>query len=744
MNNKRYFSVNMFWQTFKQLRAIGIVATVLMVFFNIVTVWFGAIGAEAMIKMYADNPNYRFTPEVVSVTMMHEPLFLMLWVFTPLLALNAWKFLNKRNTSDFYHSLPYTRVCLFVSKTVAAIAWMLFTLVVVYVGTAITYVLCKKYYVVDHVTLFRMFLAVFIAGLLVFAAISMACAVTGNGFNNLVVSLIILFVPRFMITLTTSAISMMTYIVSETKALSFINDTQNMVTSLVFNTFMYFGSSTQDIILSVEANIYTLVLAIVYMVLALVLFVRRKSETAGKASDGKGIDFVSKFIVAGLISSVGTMSAVVDTYGYSDISDLEKMSYIYAVVACFFAAAIAVVLYEFFASRHSFKFKRCLVPIGCGWAFALLMIVVLNVSADNILSYKPERADMDYVIISDMDENDYYYDNMEYFNSISKKTKIKDEKILDIVSEALKYNIEMVEKDRYDEFYRYSHENYYDADTGMSGKELSYVGYQVYIKDGAVGRYRTIYFTSEQEKAIVNNMQNIKEYKDAFYDLPAYDKASVEWYGYSDFGEENSRVLYETFLEELKGVSFEDYYGLIKGDSGYAESVSLGINFSRGGYTYSAELELSKKVFPKTVNKYYQINNKEALKDTKAMDGLKAALRKVIDGKFNPEDKGKEEYLDACVLYTDDSIITVDEYVAGERDNVRTVLYPELLKAVESGKEQDFLANDKMLVRVSYSNADDMHNWYFVNYFVTIDKNLDIDWKELFEDYGYGVIIEYD
>ena len=171
MNNKRYFSVNMFWQTFKQLRAIGIVATVLMVFFNIVTVWFGAIGAEAMIKMYADNPNYRFTPEVVSVTMMHEPLFLMLWVFTPLLALNAWKFLNKRNTSDFYHSLPYTRVCLFVSKTVAAIAWMLFTLVVVYVGTAITYVLCKKYYVVDHVTLFRMFLAVFIAGLLVFAAI---------------------------------------------------------------------------------------------------------------------------------------------------------------------------------------------------------------------------------------------------------------------------------------------------------------------------------------------------------------------------------------------------------------------------------------------------------------------------------------------------------------------------------------------------------------------------------------------
>lgn len=738
MNNKNIFSINMFWQSFKQLKAIAIVANILMLFFNAVTIWMNAIGCEAAIKMNADNPTFKYMPEIISVDNAHGALVLMFVVFTPIFALNTWKFLNRRNTSDFYHSLPYTRVCLFLSKTAAALTWIVQIMVVSYVTTAVSYILLKKYFIVDHSTLFRFFLATLICCLLVYAAISVACAVTGNTFNNIVVSGIILFLPRIMISLGTSAVSTMSQIVTADRAISFINGTQNLVTAYVFSCFT-FGYNTQEIMLSVQGNIYTLVLAVIYMVLALVLFVARKSETAGKASSGRGVDFVSKFVVAAFVSATGTMSMVVESYNNSDISNVEQLSYVYVVIVCCFISAIAVVLYEFFASRHSFKFKRCLLPTACAWGFAFLMIPVLNVAADSILSYKPDRSDIEYVIISEKDEFGYYSDSagIDYYDSIAKRTKIDDEKILDVVTEALKSNIEMVEKDEYDKFYYYGGHGYYEDE---DGKSENFVGYEVYIKDGLLGKYRTIYFTAEQEQVIIKNIQNVKDYKDAFYDLPQYSDASVLWYTNNDLGEEESKLLYETFLEELKTVRFEDYYKTLKNNEYYSGTVELELSFSRDGYIYTASIMVNNKYFPKTVNKSYELSNKVAKQHTKGMEAAKKLLKECIEKDIDADALTKAQYLDTSLCMPESGAeIYADIHIASKDEAIKKVLYPAILKELESDMNYDFSAKDKIFVRVSYSNDEDMYNFYYVTYYVLLDKNLDIDWEKLYEEYGDGV-----
>ena len=57
----------------------------------------------------------------------------------------------------------------------------------------------------------------------------------------------------------------------------------------VFSVFeIYNGpSGVADMVLSLTSNLYTLVLALIYIALGALLFVKRKSETAGKAANGK-------------------------------------------------------------------------------------------------------------------------------------------------------------------------------------------------------------------------------------------------------------------------------------------------------------------------------------------------------------------------------------------------------------------------------------------------------------------------
>ncbi len=728
MNNKKVFSLNMFVQTYKQLKAVGITASIVLAVFNIFPVLVYVLDIETMKRAYADNPRMlaSISKVVINVVEQHGAMTLLFMVFTPIFALNVWKFLNKRSTSDFYHSLPYTRVCLFISKSCAVLTWIVEIVAICLAGTALTYLIFSKYFVVDFGSLVSMFVSVLIASFLVFAAISMACALTGNAFNNVMVTGMILFLPRFMIFFVTDAVANMAYVVKSENAISFLNNTQNIVATYVLNAFSY-NADSYSLLLSGQAKIYTLVLGVIYMSIALWLFATRKSECAGRATNSKAFGFVLKFVICVVVTCFGTVTAVVNMRTAS--TDSEKVMCLYAAFSVFVISALVVLLYEFFANRHFFKFKSCILPTVAGWAAAVVIAVLTNVGADAVLSYRPDESDMEYVVISKYDEYNFYQEYEDYFEAVAKNTHIDNAVIKKMVSEALKNNLNKVEDDSYDDFYRYSH---YDGD--KDDDREGYVQYQVFIKDGLLGKYRTIYLTKAQEKVFVDNIQKVEAYREAYYDLPQFKDVSLEVYCENELSKLETEKIYDAYIKELSSMDFATYYKSLNQEQWSYLSFNMEATFTRGGSMYIAELYVCKEYFPQTYQTYVNVTNEYINTElTNVKNTSIKVLEKLMNSGADVELNSKDKELYVQITDTKGRVGHIDSYQMLQDDELKKVFVPEVVAQMKSGSGCDINKKDGFIVTVSYYENSDWMNFIHMTYYINV--NADVDLSDYLSEY---------
>ena len=131
MNNKRIFSFNLFKQTFSQLKSVGIIGIIGVLFISF-TIVFDLVQERMKYSIGQIRAEYEYSKAIV--TGLDENGFLI--VIIPLLviafSLIVWHFLNQRVSSDFYHSLPYTRLALYLSRFMAGVAWLFLILLLNY------------------------------------------------------------------------------------------------------------------------------------------------------------------------------------------------------------------------------------------------------------------------------------------------------------------------------------------------------------------------------------------------------------------------------------------------------------------------------------------------------------------------------------------------------------------------------------------------------------------------------------
>ncbi len=103
----RIFSYRLWAEGLRRLRIPGFIAL-------------GFIGVSAILVpasvfvetrlAYANSISDGFiTPE----TAIHPGLVLLTFIVAPAMALTLFSFLNRRRSADFFHALPYSRVCIF-------------------------------------------------------------------------------------------------------------------------------------------------------------------------------------------------------------------------------------------------------------------------------------------------------------------------------------------------------------------------------------------------------------------------------------------------------------------------------------------------------------------------------------------------------------------------------------------------------------------------------------------------------
>lgn len=187
----KLFHKGYFREIFRQLMVPGIVSAAILMIMNVGT-------AVSLLPTL-------FLMRVASFSSIPNgfalayPMMIYVYVAGLALTFTAYGWLNKRSQSDFYHAVPVTRKQIYGTSFFAIMLWLLIGL------TAYAFVHAMLYLVTGMPFNYVLFLCVFVNMIIgaveVVGAVSLACAISGTRFVNFFAAVVILFMPRFLLTI---------------------------------------------------------------------------------------------------------------------------------------------------------------------------------------------------------------------------------------------------------------------------------------------------------------------------------------------------------------------------------------------------------------------------------------------------------------------------------------------------------------------------------------------------------------
>lgn len=606
---KKYFSSRLFWESFKQLRIIGIMATVILTAFAAIIPFGDYLSNYKSFVIENGVQKTVYSTSVVTALDIQPLMLLTYLIITPFLVLYAFHFLNKRNACDFYHSIPETRSCIFFSLFAACIAWIA---VILLSGTAVsllTTAILHKYFIVNYMTFFVSLFTVFSANILMASAIAAAMTITGTMFNNLFVSGLILFVPRiFIYTVFQLVCGSVPFLVSGT----FSGVLSSPVSNIIFGTVssIFTGYNIPTMIYSMRSGLYSLLLGMIYAGAALYGFCRRKSESAGNAAASKRLSAVYRVTLAGVLSLIPCaiiFEAVVERRPFD-------RNLLFALFVWYFIIILVYALYELITSKKLSVMLRAwpgllLVLLANG-----LILLILFGYRGHLLRFAPASDEITSIHMISNPSNEY--EERNYILDRAAKIHITDQKTISILSKNLAKSIQLY-NERPSDFNNYFH-----------NERNRILAFKINTRSGS--GIRRISLTQEEYHYIMDVLEKNKEYRTLFYTLPEKNiSLSFNSFTAGDIHltEAQIRALYKLYLQDIQSIPIEQQIKIISGEiensCGY-----IRLEFSEGFYKYSLDLEIT-AAHTKTINYIHQW-----IYDTYA-DNRTEIIRRIRDMKPN-------------------------------------------------------------------------------------------------------------
>ncbi len=691
MNNKKIFSVNMFWQTFKQLKVIGILSMAVTLFFVVFPQINSALYYLKHIKLYGEDQIdasakmvYASNIDILSITFI---------LFTPILVLYVWNFLNKKNSSDFYHSLPYKRECLYFSKLAAVFAWQVMIHVVTYVCLMITFAVFKDCFIVEMWMVFRVFLSIFIANLLCGSAISLACALTGNVFSNICLSGLILFLPRFLCIMIETFAAIKVPTVSDYQVFPLINDAHNIVAGYILRAFVEIDYNS--LMFSISSIVYTLILALIYMGLGLLVFKLRKSEAAQKSALNKKLQMAISMMLGFVICFISVIFIFAE-----EESDRDYMM----LVVFFIVAAFVIIVYELATGKKNHLLQRSVPSILMAYVLSLIFGVLVGTVADGMLEYAPKAQNIDYIKINGMSDNQassFGYRAADYFDSIIEGIQIKDKQSCEIVAKAIADNNSIIKNNK--QYYReFNSDNYVKMD--------------IFVKDGLIGANRKVYIKSDDIDVIAAAAGKEEKYQERIKSLPIAEEAAILWNSpYMDV--ENSRRIYNIYKEEYYNMGYEKILNHMINPN---RITWMSLTFNSKGKTYEAQLPITSET-PKAAQSYIEYINGMCIQNSSSqMNQVKEILEKLSAGHSVSLTKHEDFSIDIINADVEDSSIMENGYdntIVGNQYNDTLVwdasnqeIVDKCITALEEKNAKKQFNINAPIYRITYTDYDKEDN----------------------------------
>ena len=178
MNN--FFSKKLYLQGLKKIRVSGLALAIIIVLLNAFLPLMGII----------DNSSLFGTRSITQVEYNAVvPFCLLMLGLVPIIAHDMFSFLNERNQSDFYHSIPHKRTCVYVSFTAAILTWAFGTVILSSIVNALLWSMAR-FYAINFATVLLGALPYLVLSVMMAGVMVLAMTVTGTKMSNLLVSIL--------------------------------------------------------------------------------------------------------------------------------------------------------------------------------------------------------------------------------------------------------------------------------------------------------------------------------------------------------------------------------------------------------------------------------------------------------------------------------------------------------------------------------------------------------------------------
>ena len=579
MNDKKIFSIKLFINNFLQLKVMGILGTVLITLFSVLSIVSQGI---RMIEYTKEGISVNGSMSGgVSTTYLGAgdlwPLVLTFVFVTPVLMLMAFSYNNKRNSSDFYNSLPYTRLNMYLTKLSAVFTWQVIVYVCAVVGIVFSIAVYKKYFVYSVSTITWIIIGTFICNLLCGAVIALACSLTGSLMSNICLTGIILFIPAILRVMITGGISALFDYVSNIQVVPVIGVERNMISALIVGGSMN-GIQYNEILLNKGYMVYSLVLAIVYAAIGYLCFVRRKSEVAGKAALGNKIHVIIRTIIGFICMAVGFLLLLIER-------DIISMIIFVSL------AVAAMIIYELIAGdRSRLGFKTGISSV-IALAAAGIFTGLLWSGSVVMKAYKPETSKIKYAVV----ESNTFYGNYtgsfsDYYSTKTSQYRIKDSDIIDVLVNG--YN-------------NCKDKTYME----LSQTRKNVYTINVYFKDGIIGTRRSIALVEDDYKNLMLKLGADEEYQKIYLELPEYNNVTLTFNNNVNLSDSDKQNIYNCLQSEIKRVGYNQY---IKSFDQPGVYDNVNIKFVENGNNYYIRIPFS-EYLPETTESFMKMVNKGSL-----------------------------------------------------------------------------------------------------------------------------------
>ncbi len=326
-----------------------------------------------------------------------------------MLSLTLFGYVYKRKSVDFMGSMPISRKTIFTTNTIGGILLIIFTQLLTFVLTMIT----SKFISATVFTklAFDVFIYQSIAYIFIFCLSNLAMSFSGNLMTQLVVT--VLFFAIYPV---------LNVYISESGG-SYINF-DNWGANLIryYNHFtlpiMVIANSGKVAAISI---IKTILLSIVYSLIGLYLFTKRKMEKAGESFSYE----ITHFIIKGLT----LIPFAIFTRELMTSADFSEI--------CLIGGIILVYWYVYdLVTAKKVKLYKSVIALVCSFVI-LLVFLAIGVAIDENRTDNIEIADIDYIMITDDGYRTTSYGISEY--DMNKKYKITDKddikKIFEYINE---------------------------------------------------------------------------------------------------------------------------------------------------------------------------------------------------------------------------------------------------------------------------------------------------------------------